>query len=173
MVPGVIAGHYGSTRCTIDLGFARAAPTRSCCSSSASLVSPDANEVACSDGTVLPYDVLSIDVGSQPAIGAREGVERHAVLLRPSSARWSDGTACFARAAAGEVGTVTVVGGGAAGIEIALAMRHRFDVALRDERAARARHLGRGRRGSPRARRPAAHARMRRGGRRVAGGMPR
>jgi selenide,water dikinase len=38
----------------------------------------------------------------------------------------------FARAAASDVNAVTVVGGGAAGIELALAMRHRFDVALND-----------------------------------------
>jgi len=82
---------------------------------------------------VLPYDVLSINVGSHPAIGAAKGVERHAVMLRPLERALVGWNGIFARAAAGEVGTVTIDGGGAAGIELALAMRHRFDVALRDE----------------------------------------
>jgi selenide,water dikinase len=98
----------------------------------ASLVSPDAGKVACADGTVLAYDVLSLDVGSQSAIGEARGVDRHAVLLRPLERALVGWNGVFARAAAGEVNAVTIVGGGAAGIELALAMRHRFDVALRD-----------------------------------------
>jgi selenide,water dikinase len=72
-------------------------------------------------------------VGSHPVIGAAKGVERHAVMLRPLERALVGWNGIFARAAAGDVGTVTIVGGGAAGIELALAMRHRFDVALRDE----------------------------------------
>jgi selenide,water dikinase len=133
MVPGVIAGHYSMQDCSIDLGFLARNANAEVLLSSASLVSPDANKVACADGTVLPYDVLSINVGSHPVIGAAKGVERHAVMLRPLERALVGWNGIFARAAAGEVGTVTIVGGGAAGIELALAMRHRFDVALRDE----------------------------------------
>ena len=132
MVPGVIAGHYTLPQCSIDLKELTQRANVELLLTSASLVSPDAGKVACSDGTVLAYDALSLDVGSHPAIGAAKGVERHAVLLRPLERALVGWNGVFARAAAGEVNAVTVVGGGAAGIEIALAMRHRFDVALND-----------------------------------------
>jgi pyridine nucleotide-disulfide oxidoreductase family protein len=126
MVPGVIAGHYGLAECTIDLAALAQRANAELILTTASLVSPEENEVACSDGTVLPYDVLSIDVGSRPAIGNARGVERHAVLMRPLERALVGWNGVLARALAGEVRAVTVVGGGAAGIEIALAMRYRF-----------------------------------------------
>jgi len=132
MVPGVIAGHYAFSECTIDLaGLARRA-NADLLLTTASLLSPDANRLACADGTVLPYDVVSLDVGSHPAIGEASGVERHAILMRPLERALVGWNGVFARAAAGNVNAITVVGGGAAGIELALAMRHRFDVALKD-----------------------------------------
>jgi selenide,water dikinase len=132
MVPGVIAGHYAFSECTIDLaGLARRANAELLLTT-ASLLSPDANRLACADGTVLPYDVVSLDVGSHPAIGEARGVERHAILMRPLERALVGWNGVFARAAAGNVNAITVVGGGAAGIELALAMRHRFDVALKD-----------------------------------------
>jgi NADH dehydrogenase FAD-containing subunit len=99
----------------------------------ASLVSPDANEVACSDGTALPYDVLSIDVGrSRPSASARRRAPRGAHAAARARRRRLERRARARRAR--QVGAVTVVGAGAAGIEIALAMRHRFNMELRDHR---------------------------------------
>lgn len=132
MVPGVIAGHYAFPECTIDLAALAGRANAELLLTTASLVSPDANKVACADGTVLSYDVLSLDVGSQSMIGDARGVERHAILLRPLERALVGWNGVFARAAAGNVNAITVVGGGAAGIELALAMRHRFDVALKD-----------------------------------------
>ena len=134
MVPGVIAGHYTIEDCTIDLALLAQRANAELLLTTASLVSPDANEVACSDGTALPYDVLSIDVGSHPAIGDARGVERHAVLMRPLERAVVGWNGVLARAGRGQVGAVTIVGAGAAGIEIALAMRHRFNMELRDHR---------------------------------------
>ena len=132
MVPGVIAGHYTFPECSIELEPLAQRANAELLLTTASLVSPDAGKVACSDGTVLQYDVLSINVGSYPAIGEAKGVERHAILMRPLERALVGWNGVFARAAAGKLNAVTVVGGGAAGIELALAMRHRFDVALND-----------------------------------------
>lgn len=132
MVPGVIAGHYGVQDCSIDLAGLAQRANAELLLTTASLVSPDAGKLACADGTVLPYDVLSLDVGATPAIGGAKGVDRHAVLMRPLERALVGWNGVFARAAAGNLNAVTVVGGGAAGIEMALAMRHRFDVAFRD-----------------------------------------
>ena len=75
---------------------------------------------------VDPAVLESLDVGSQPFIGASQGVERHAILLRPLQKAikgWSD---VLVRARDGRIGAVTVVGGGAAGVELALAMEYRL-----------------------------------------------
>ena len=128
MVPGVIAGHYASADCAIDLAALAQRANAELLLTTAALVSPDANDVTCSDGTALRYDVLSIDVGSQPAIGGAEGVERHAVLMRPLERALIGWSGVLARAREGGIRAVTVVGGGAAGIELALAMRQRFNL---------------------------------------------
>lgn len=126
MVPGVIAGHYGLEESAIDLvGLARRARA-TLVQTSASLVNPLAREVMCSDGTVVPYDVLSLDVGSRPAIGAAAGVERHATVVRPMVKLMRGWGEVLLRARDGKINAVTIVGGGAAGVELALAMDHRF-----------------------------------------------
>jgi selenide,water dikinase len=130
MVPGVIAGHYALDECAIDLaGLARRARA-TFVESSASLVSPAEREVTCADATVLPYDVLSFDVGSRPAIGEARGVERHAIVVRPLGALLKGWVGVLARARAGKVTSLTVVGGGAAGVELALAIDYRFRTEL-------------------------------------------
>ena len=132
MLPGHIAGHYALDECTIDLaGLVARARVRHM-ATTASLVSPDANQVVCANGQVVDYDVLSLDVGSQPAIGEAKGVEANAVVVRPLERLvkgWND---VYARAARGQVTSVSVVGGGAAGIELALAMNHRLRTTLED-----------------------------------------
>jgi selenide,water dikinase len=89
-------------------------------------VSTHEHEVLCENATALGYDVLSIDVGVEPfALGVR-GVEKHAVVMRPLERAvkgWSD---AIVHAREGAIGAVTVVGGGAAGIELALAMEYRL-----------------------------------------------
>ena len=51
--------------------------------SSASLVNPSMREVICANGEVVPYDVLSLDVGSRAYMGNVKGVAEHAVAIRP------------------------------------------------------------------------------------------
>lgn len=131
MIPGVIAGLYSVEDCAIDLERLAQRANAELLLTTAALVSPERNEVACSDGTVLPYDVLSIDVGSRPAIGGARGVERHAVPMRPLERAIVGWNGVLERAERGAIRAVTVVGAGAAGIEMSLAMRHRFNAALR------------------------------------------
>jgi selenide,water dikinase len=132
MLPGHIAGHYALEECTIDLAGLAASARARLALTTASLVSPDANQVVCANGQVIDYDALSLDVGSQPAIGDAKGVETNAIVVRPLERLvkgWND---VYARAARGHVTSVTVVGGGAAGIELALAMNHRLKTTLEE-----------------------------------------
>ena len=130
MLPGHIAGHYGFNECAIDLALLARHARADLVQSTASLVSPGANEVICSDGTVLGYDVLSLNVGSRPLIGAARGVEAHAFSVRPLERVIEGWNAVYARTAQEQVDSITVVGGGAGGIELALAMNYRLHATL-------------------------------------------
>lgn len=124
MLPGYIAGHYRLEDCTLDLTPLLRRAGIELRTTLATLVSAGARELVCSDGTVLPYDVLSLDVGSQPRIEGVEGVLRHATVVRPLESLVAGWKELRQRAAAGTVGSVTLVGGGAAGVELAFAMNH-------------------------------------------------
>jgi len=137
MVPGVIAGHYRLDECAIGIEALAQRAGATFVQSRASLVNPGARDVMCADGGVIPYDVLSIDVGSQPAIGMARGVEQHAVAIRPLENLMKGWGSVLARTRAGGVSSISIVGGGAAGVELALAMDHR----LRVERGDAAPHV--------------------------------
>lgn len=130
MVPGHIAGHYGLDDIAIDLESLARRAGAELKLTRASLVSPVDREVACEDGTVVSYDALSLDVGASPAIGEARGVARHAVIVRPLERAVQGWDEVLARATRGEVRSVTVVGAGAGGIELALAMAWRLRAAL-------------------------------------------
>lgn len=137
MVPGVIAGHFRLEECAIDLdALARRAGARLVLSAATAL-EPRARTLRCADGTAIEYDVLSLDVGSQVANADTPGVERHATPARPMErllAGWGD---TLKRAREGTVSSITIVGGGAGGVELALAMEHR----LRNECPGHATHV--------------------------------
>jgi len=138
MVPGVIAGHYRLADCALDLEALARRARAEFVQVAAVRVNPVAREVVCADGTVVPYDVLSMDVGSCPLIGAATvGAREHAVAVRPLETLVKGWGGVLARARAGRIGSITVVGGGAAGVELALAMDHR----LRSEKSTRAPHV--------------------------------
>lgn len=126
MIPGLIAGHYEIDDLTIDLKVLCEQARVELIATTATLVSALAREVICSNSVVVPYDVLSLDVGSQPRIAPARGVEKHAILIRPLEKMlkgWSD---VLVRARDGRIGAITVVGGGAGGVELALAMEYRL-----------------------------------------------
>jgi selenide,water dikinase len=126
MIPGFVAGHYEIDDLTVDVKLLCERARVELVATTATLVSALAREVICSNGLVLAYDVLSLDVGSQPLIGGARGVDKHAIVIRPLEKLlkgWSD---VLVRARDGRIGAITVVGGGAAGVELALAMEYRL-----------------------------------------------
>ncbi|WP_137179836.1 FAD-dependent oxidoreductase [Roseomonas sp. AR75] len=124
MLPGVAAGLYRPDQALID---ARALTERA----GASLVldrveglDPEAQLVLRADGPPIPYDLLSIDTGATPDVSRVPGAAEHALPLKPIDGLLPRLDALFAEARAGQ--TVAVVGGGAAGCEMALAMAARL-----------------------------------------------
>jgi selenide,water dikinase len=127
MLPGFVAGHYGFDDMHVDLGpLARFAD--------AGLIHDEAigldlakRQVICRDRPPVAYDVLSLDIGATPDFTDIPGAEAHAVPLKPIGSfltRFEDLCARL-RAHEGLI-RIGVVGAGAAGVEIVLALRHRL-----------------------------------------------
>jgi selenide, water dikinase len=127
MIPGFVAGRYGFEECHIDLA-------KLCARSGVRLVHAEATgidragrRVLLKDQPALGYDLLSIDVGSAPNVGAIAGAERWAIPVKPIAElgrRWLE----FSRRMETWRGplNVMVIGGGAGGVELALAIDHRL-----------------------------------------------
>lgn len=131
MVPGWIAGHYTLPQCAIALEpLARAAKVELALSAAVAL---DAKErtVTLADGRVAEYDVLSIDAGSVFDRDAIPGAREHGLFLRPMEHFVQLYERLLVLAATRALDLV-VIGGGAAGFEIALAVHHRLNAGGRD-----------------------------------------
>ncbi len=124
MLPGFIAGHYRRSEIMIDLvRLATAAGARHIRDRAAGL-DPAAGEVILGSGERLAYDLLSLDIGAGSAPEALPGFDDFGLAVKPFGAfasRW-ESFAATAPAAA----RVAVIGGGAGGIEVALAAAHRL-----------------------------------------------
>ena len=147
MVPGVVAGHYRPEDCRIDLGALAARAGARLIEDSATGVDPARREVTTARGERLHYDVLSLDTGS--SAGEPAGAAEHALRVRPVEAFLAGWERLRASARKGEVRRIAVIGGGAAGVEVLLAMRHALagvavDFALFSELPVLAGHGARG-----------------------------
>lgn len=126
MLPGWLAGYYSLSDCQIDLRpLAQAAGVRLITDRVAGM---DANRrlVALSDGSHLDYDFLSLDVGSETDLSWLESLGERLLPIKPLAAfvqRWPE---ILAQAAHQKNFHLAVVGGGAAGVELALAAQHVF-----------------------------------------------
>ncbi len=127
MLPGFIAGHYTVDQCHIDLGpLAQRAGAR-LIHDEAVGIDRNARVVLCRSGPPVPYDIVSLDIGSTPNLKSVPGADGLATPVKPVStlrARWA---ALLERVEArGGTMRFVTVGGGAAGVEVTLAMRHRL-----------------------------------------------
>jgi selenide,water dikinase len=126
MVPGAIAGHYKLEDCAIDVeALARRAKARFI-TGAVYRIDTANHRVHCADGESFDYDVCSLNVGSRIAIADATGVEEHATPARPMETLMKGWADVLLRAREGSIRAITVVGGGAAGVELALAMDHRL-----------------------------------------------
>ena len=122
MVPGVVAGHYRSEDCRIDLGALAARAGARFLLDSAAGVDAARREVTTARGERLRYDILSFDTGS--SAGDPAAAAKHSLRVRPVEPFLAGWERLRERARRGEVRRIAVIGGGAAGVEVLLAMRH-------------------------------------------------
>jgi pyridine nucleotide-disulfide oxidoreductase family protein len=126
MLPGWIAGHYSLSECRIDLRpLAASAGARLIF---AQVVEIDAQRcrISLSDGTHLDYDGLSLDVGSEADLSLLEVAGERLLPIKPLAnfvQRWP---AILNAASQQDHYRLVVVGGGAAGVELAFAAQYAF-----------------------------------------------
>ena len=127
MLPGWIAGHYGEADCFIDLR--RLCQWAGCrlLQGRAVRLDPEARLVYCDDRPATRYDWLALNVGSTPQLSAIAGASASGVPVKPirpfqhALEQWLAGVDALPAAP-----VLAIVGGGAASVELALAVRHRL-----------------------------------------------
>jgi selenide, water dikinase len=126
MLPGFIAGHYARDDLDIDL-------VRLCRRAGARLVLGKASAIDRSARTVtvagrppIAYDTCSVDIGITSDLPMIPGYLDHAVSAKPLGSYAQRWDAWLAQVVAGTLPPqIAVIGGGVAGVELALAMAHR------------------------------------------------
>tara|TARA_R110002110_G_scaffold248571_1_gene464723 strand:- start:149 stop:778 length:630 start_codon:yes stop_codon:yes gene_type:complete len=121
MLPGVVAGHYSVDEIHIDLvplcRFAGAQFIQARVED----IDPYARRVDIAGRPSLEYDALSLDVGITPDLRI-SGAEEHAIPVKPIGqflARWER---FLDRLKATKIQNIAVVGAGAGGVELTLAI---------------------------------------------------
>jgi selenide,water dikinase len=127
MLPGLIAGHYGFDDAHIDTGpLARFAGARLY---QDELVDVDlaGRRVICRHRPQVPYDLLSLNIGSTPNTADVPGATEHAIPVKPIDGFLRRFEALMARVLARKGRTrVALVGAGAGGVELLLSVERRL-----------------------------------------------
>lgn len=129
MLPGLIAGHYGFHDCHIDLKRLCEWAGVDFKTTTAEHLDVDAQRVHCSDGANLGFDLVSLDIGSVPDVEGTPGAAAHATGVKPPAILLSAVERLLVRASTTDRPlSIAVVGGGAGGVELVLALHHRLVV---------------------------------------------
>jgi pyridine nucleotide-disulfide oxidoreductase family protein len=130
MVPGFVAGHYALKDCVIPLTTLAARAHVKFIEAAAVGVDAATRSVHLADGQALSYDALSLDTGPVMDRDAIPGAREHALFVRPIEAFTRLWQALLDLAEQRPL-SVVVVGAGAAGCELAMALQHRFGARAR------------------------------------------
>jgi len=125
MVPGLVAGHYLLDACTIPLAPLAAAAGARIVEAAATGLDAAARRVVLTHGETVDYDLLSVDTGGTIDRSRIRGAREQGLFVRPIEhfVRLLDGLVDLASR---RVLDVVVVGAGAAGVELAMALQHRL-----------------------------------------------
>ena len=127
MVPGFLSGQYRASDIRFDLeALATSCGGRFIDAAVESVESVDgAGGRVQFNGKRLDFDACSVDIGSAPAGGAVAGMREFSIPLRPLSNVLSLSTRIDELPPSDGSASINVIGGGAAGVEIALAISQR------------------------------------------------
>ena len=127
MLPGCIAGQYSEEEITIDVGRLCAAAAVELVPATASSIDPAKRQLHLEGRPPLSYDILSLNVGSRPLVPKHRLPDDKALSLKPLHTlldRIGEAEKRL-RAMDGPV-RVVLVGSGAGGFEIGLALHRRW-----------------------------------------------
>jgi len=134
MLPGHVAGFYSHDECHIDLRtLAQFAQAQLALDQVVGL-DLENNKVICANRPPVAFDLLSIDIGSTPDQISVPGAAEYAIAAKPVRqflADWNQLVECVAQAPQEPI-SLGIVGGGAGGVELALAMQSRLHQVLKD-----------------------------------------
>lgn len=125
MLPGLIAGHYQPAQCRIDLHALAQTAGVEVIYARAVQLDCESQTVLLSDGRQLAYALISMDIGSESRIGELHALDTSLTSIRPIEGFlgfWQD----FRQRceASPQPRSMAVVGGGAAGVEMAFALQY-------------------------------------------------
>ena len=127
MLPGYVAGHYRYEQVHIDLRPLAKAAGAEFYETAANGIDRAKQAVHTEQHPPLHYDQLSINIGSTPNLADASGAREHAIAVKPIrdfNQRWLN---LLERVKAAPAPMhIAVVGGGAGGIELLLAMQYRL-----------------------------------------------
>jgi selenide,water dikinase len=135
MLPGLIAGHYTFDEAHIDLAPLAARARAVFVQSRVVSLDASARIARCEDGTEHAFDVAGIDVGSTPDMSV-PGAREHTIGVKPVDrflARWREAMSTRPHAPV----RIVVVGGGAGGVELVMALKTSVDAQRGDAADAR------------------------------------
>jgi selenide,water dikinase len=126
MLPGHVAGHYTADEIHIDTGpLARFAGARLYQDEAVGL-DVAGRRVICRDRPPVPYDIVSLDIGSRPNTADVPGAAEHALPVKPIDGFLPRFAALRARVLEGRSRHILLVGAGAGGVELLLAAEYRL-----------------------------------------------
>jgi selenide, water dikinase len=129
MLPGLVAGHYSFEQTHIDLArLCQWAGVRFIAAQVTAL-DPAARQLSLAGRPAVNYDLVSLDIGSQPELDSVPGAREHAVPVKPVAGLWQRWQQLLERAqehVAEAEYRIAVVGGGAGSVELAMAMAKRL-----------------------------------------------
>ena len=127
MLPGVIAGLYTRDEAHIDLTKLAAATGTRLVHAAATDIDRTAKQVICDGHAPVPYDILSLDVGSTPSLDTIPGAREHGIAVKPIGDSLAKFDALRAECAKPDgPRRIAVIGGGAGGVELLLSVRTRL-----------------------------------------------
>lgn len=127
MLPGYVAGHYSYDDVHIDLSRLAEYAGARFYRDEAVGIDRNRKRVLCRNRPDVPYDLLSVNIGSSPRVADVTGAAEHAVPVKPITGFNNRWLALLTRIEnhQGPM-TVAVVGAGAGGVELTLAMQFRL-----------------------------------------------
>ena len=131
MLPGYVAGHYDFDEAHIDLRPLCQFASARLFHDSAIRIDTENKQVICASRPPVNYDVLSINIGSRPEVSTVPGAAEFATPVKPIN-RFVDRWHQMLERVLKQSGPhrIAVVGGGAAGVEILLAIQFRLQQEL-------------------------------------------